>query len=121
MFLENGFMETYGLSSKTHCVYCTCATSFSFNFDWSYPMTRVSFGGQERCYFFLSFASSFMWCGQLFQDELYIVTIFTFKEKLGQKSRNFLDQLQYFQYSLTLHLNVIFTAASTSTPNFALA
>ena len=66
VFLENKFMEAYSSSSKTYFVYCTNTTSFSFNFDWLYPMTHVSSGDKKGVIFFLRFASSFMWCGQLF-------------------------------------------------------
>ena len=66
MFLENKLREAYSSSSKRHFVYCTCITSFSFNFDWLYPMTHVSSGDKKGVVFFLTFASSFMWCGQFF-------------------------------------------------------
>ena len=85
MFLEDKLIEAYSSSSKMHFVYCTCITSFSFNFDWLYPMTYVSSGDKKGVVFFITFASSFMWCGQFFQEELYI--IFTSKPNLRQKSR----------------------------------
>ena len=61
-----------------------------------------------------------MWCGQLFQEELYIVTIFTLKSNLTHKSRNPLEPPQYCQYSLAPYLNVTYIVAGISTPNFAL-
>ena len=63
-------------------------------------------------------------CGvdNFFREGLYIVTIFTLKSNLRQKSRNPLDPLQYCQYSLAPYLNVILihVVAGISTPNFAL-
>ena len=97
-------MEAYSSSSKRHFVYCTYKISFSFNFDWLYPMTHVSSGDNKGVIFFLTFASSFMWCGQCFQEELYIVTIFTLKSNLTHKSRNPLEPLQYCQYSFAPYL-----------------
>ena len=55
-------------------MYCACATSF-FHFDRLYLMTHVSFG-DERGVIFPSFDSSFMWCEQFCQEELFMLTIF---------------------------------------------
>ena len=74
-------MEAYSLSSKRHFVSCTCTTSFSFNFDWSYPITRVSSGDKKGAIFFLTFASSFMWCGQFFSGRSLYCHDFYFEVK----------------------------------------
>ena len=122
MFLENKFMEAYNSSSKGHSVYCTCTTSFSFNFDWSYPMTHVS-SGDKKGVIFCSFLLALS-CGHgvdnFFQEEHYLVTIFSLKSNLRQKSRNPFESLQYCQYLLASYLNVIYIVAGISTPNFAL-
>ena len=47
-----------------------------FHFDRLYLMTHVSFGDRKGANF-LSFDSSFMWCEQFYQEELFILTIFT--------------------------------------------
>ena len=65
-------------------MYCTCITSFYFSFDWLYPMTHVSSGDKKGVVFpSLLLALS---CGvdQFFQEELYIVTIFTSKPNLSK-------------------------------------
>ena len=81
MFLENKLMEAYSSSSKRHFVYCTCITSFSFNFDWLYPMTHVSSGDKKGVVVFLTFASSFMWCGQFFSGRTLYCHDFYFEAK----------------------------------------
>ena len=50
----------------------------------------------------------------------FILSQFLFLKKTLGKIQKPLEPLQYFQYSLTLHLNVIYIVAHTSTPNFAL-
>ena len=50
----------------------------------------------------------------------FILSQFLLLRKTLGKIQKPLEPLQYFQYSLTLHLNVIYIVAHTSTPNFAL-
>ena len=100
-------------------MYCASATSFLSIFDCLYLMIHVS-SGDRKGVIFLSFDSSFMWCEQFCpQEELFILTIFTLKGNLRQKSRPPPPEPpQYCQYRLVLYLNVFYIVTGISTPNF---
>ena len=112
-------LETELWRLKVHVrrgILCTAHAQRAFLFfDRLYLVTDMS-SRDGKGVIYLSFACSFMWCEQFCPGRTFLL----YMAASGKNSETPLEPPEYFQYSLTLYLNVFYIIAGINTPNFTL-